>query len=123
MLKEWFDFCFVKSMVVILKYLVPKSFSGITFFPFVFLRSKSLLLNEVLLNHERIHLRQQIELLIFPFYVLYVLEFFIRYIQYKDRFLAYKNISFEREAYLNENNLDYLKSRLFWNFYRYFNYQ
>lgn len=30
---------------------------------------------------------------------------------YRDTKLAYKNISFEREAYQNQSNLDYLSNR------------
>jgi hypothetical protein len=33
---------------------------------------------------------------------------------------AYKTISFEKEAYDNEGDLEYLKSRPFWNFINYF---
>jgi hypothetical protein len=35
----------------------------------------------------------------------------VRFVQYKTRDLAYRNISFEREAYSNETNIGYLKSR------------
>jgi hypothetical protein len=37
----------------------------------------------------------------------------------KDRNLAYRNISFEKEAYLNEKDPDYLKKRSFWAFKKY----
>ncbi|MGK0254765.1 MAG: hypothetical protein ACI9OE_002275, partial [Mariniflexile sp.] len=39
--------------------------------------------------------------------------------QYKKWHLAYRNISFEREAYANEMYLDYLKQRKFWSFLKY----
>ena len=74
----------------------------------------------VLVNHEKIHLRQQLELLVLPFYVWYVLEFFVRYIRYKNWFMAYSNISFEREAYAKQSDYDYLKSRPLWSFLRYY---
>ena len=96
--------------------MVPKGYSGISIFPFVILRTSEMKKNRILLNHEKIHLRQQLELLVFPFYVIYVLEFLFRLIQYKKWDLAYRNISFEREAYCNEQNLSYLKSRKFWQF-------
>jgi hypothetical protein len=38
-------------------------------------------------------------------------EYLVRFVQYKNRDLAYRNISFEREAYSNETNIGYLKSR------------
>ncbi|WP_452221374.1 hypothetical protein [Lacinutrix salivirga] len=106
-------------MILFSKYIVPKGYVGITIFPFVFLKSKTLKNDMVLINHEKIHLRQQIEFLVFPFYILYVLEFIIRLFQYKNWHLAYKNISFEREAYKNEANFNYLQKRPFWNFLNY----
>jgi hypothetical protein len=106
-------------MIFVTKYLVPKGYTGLTIFPFVFLKSKHLKNDYVLINHEKIHLRQQLELLIIPFYLAYVLEFLVRLIQYKNWNLAYQNISFEREAYCNELDLDYLKQRPFWSFFKY----
>ncbi|APY10233.1 hypothetical protein BWZ22_02830 [Seonamhaeicola sp. S2-3] len=106
-------------MILISKYLVPKGYLGLTLFPFVFLKASHLKLNKVLINHERIHLRQQLELVIIPFYLIYVLEFSVRLIQYKKWHLAYRNISFEREAFSKEYDLDYLKNRSFWAFLKY----
>ena len=105
---------------MIFKNIVPRGYLGITIFPFMFLKNKGLKINFVLINHEKIHLRQQIELLVVPFFILYCLEFLVRLIQYKKWKLAYRNISFEREAYANEWNLDFLKKRSFWNFIHYF---
>ncbi|MGB5417730.1 hypothetical protein [Algibacter sp.] len=106
-------------MIFISKYLVPKGYTGMTIFPFVFLKSKHLKDNQVLINHEKIHLKQQLELLIIPFYIFYGLEFLFRLIQYKNWQKAYRNISFEREAYLNQNNLEYLQNRSIWRFLKY----
>ncbi|TJY31835.1 hypothetical protein [Pontimicrobium aquaticum] len=107
-------------MILISKYLVPKGYTGLTIYPFVFLKHQKLKEDMTLINHERIHLRQQLELLIFPFYIIYVTEFLIRLLQYKGWKRAYRNISFERECYLNENNLGYLKTRKLWTFITYF---
>ena len=106
-------------MIVFSKYIVPKGYLGITIFPFVILRHNSLKQDSVLINHERIHLKQQLELLVLPFFIIYSFEFLIRLFQFKSWHLAYRNISFEREAYANEKDLDYLKSRSFWNFITY----
>ena len=106
-------------IVIVFKYLIPKGFRGFTFFPFVFLSDKKDKAHTVLLNHERIHIRQQLELLIVLFFIWYGIEFLVRWIQYKNRREAYYNISFEREAYTNEKDLDYLKKRSFWNFLKY----
>lgn len=85
----------------------------------MFLKYKALKGNIVLINHEKIHLRQQIELLIFPFFLIYSLEFLVRLFQYKNWALAYRNISFEREAYRKEKDLDYLKTRPLFNFIKF----
>lgn len=103
-------------ILIVFKYLTPRGFRGLTFYPFVFLVNKNDKLNKVFVNHERIHLRQQLELLILPFYVWYGLEFLLRLIQYKNRRKAYYNICFEREAYGNEKDLNYLEKRSFWKF-------
>ena len=105
--------------LIVARYLIPKGYRGLTLFPFVFVKYSLDKKNPVFINHERIHLRQQLELLIIPFFVLYFMEFLVRLIQYKNRDLAYRNISFERESYANEKELDYLKHRSFWNFLKY----
>jgi hypothetical protein len=106
-------------IVLVSKYLTPRGFRGLTVYPFVILKNKNDKQNVVLMNHERIHLQQQLELLIVLFFILYLIEFFARLIQYKKSNLAYKNISFEREAYSNEKDLYYLKQRPFCSWYWY----
>ncbi len=105
--------------LIVSKYLIPKGFRGLTIFPFIFIKCISDSKNQILLNHERIHIRQQLELLILPFFVWYLLEYCIRLLYYKNSFLAYKNISFERECYATEQDLDYLKNRSFFNFLKF----
>lgn len=107
-------------MILISKYIVPRGFIGITIFPFMFLKNKALKANTVLVNHEKIHLRQQLELLIIPFFVIYGIEFLVRLIQYKNWNIAYRNISFEREAYKNEKDLNYIKLRPFMAFIHFY---
>jgi len=105
--------------LIVSKYLIPKGYRGLTIFPFVFVKYRLDKENLVFINHERIHLRQQLELLIIPFFIWYTLEFFMRLIQFKNFDLAYRNISFEREAYANESDLEYLKRRSFWEIFKY----
>lgn len=90
-----------------------------TLWPFVVLKHHSLKEDSVFLNHESIHLRQQAELLIVFFYLWYALEFLIRLIQFQDRHKAYRNISFEREAYQKEINFEYLKNRSAYGFLKF----
>lgn len=105
--------------LIVTKYLIPKGYRGLVVFPFVFVKYSLDKENPVFVNHERIHLRQQLELLIIPFFIWYFLEFLLRLGQYKNMDLAYRNISFEREAYANEKDPDYLKQRSFWMFLKY----
>lgn len=106
-------------LFIVFKYLIPKGYRGLTIFPFVFVKYSSDKKNLVFVNHERIHLRQQLELFILPFFIWYFLEFMIGMIQYRNIGMAYRNISFEKEAYNNEKNLTYLKQRSLWNFLTY----
>lgn len=106
-------------ILIVSKFLIPKGYRGLTFFPFVVLRFKSGKNDLLLLNHERIHIRQQLELLVIPFYIWYFIDFGYKLWLYKDKKLAYRNIIFEKEAYKNENDLDYLKKRSFWEFLKY----
>lgn len=84
--------------------------SGICLYPFVLI-GKEIELTARLLNHERIHMRQQLEMLLIPFYVFYFFEFLFRILQYRNLSKAYHNISFEREAYANEYYDGYLENR------------
>ncbi len=83
--------------------------AGMAFFPFVIINSQVEPTPE-LINHERIHLRQQIEMLVIPFYIWYLIAYYRK---------GYMNISFEKEAYANDKNLTYLKKRSIFAFRRY----
>ncbi|MDC6464794.1 hypothetical protein PQZ39_00020 [bacterium] len=91
---------------------------GISLFPFIVLREKYLskhanwnVLRKRIINHETIHFQQQLELLVIPFYIIYILEYVIKALIYFNIKKAYRNISFEREAFDNELDFDYLKNR------------
>lgn len=99
---------------------------GISLFPFVILRERYLgkdpLVNKYtnrfwkdkakrIINHETIHFQQQLELLIIPFYIIYVTEYIIKSLLLFSIKKGYMAISFEREAYDNDDNLEYLKTR------------
>jgi hypothetical protein len=91
---------------------------GITLFPFIILNTR---LSKIpaKINHETIHIKQQIELLVVFFYVFYILEYIFRMFQYGSFKEGYRNISFEREAYANEKDLDYLSNRKWYSFLKY----
>ena len=90
-------------------------------FPFVLIKRKEDKFDNELLNHEKIHLYQQLELLILPFYVLYLGHYFVQRLRYKEHYKAYMNIVFEREAYENDSQLSYLRERKLWAFWKYWN--
>jgi hypothetical protein len=98
------------------KLIPPKGFKAITLFGLVFARKE---LTETDMNHEAIHIKQGNEMLWVFFYIWYGIEWVVRLIQYRNKMTAYYNISFEREAYKNQFNLDYLKTRCFWAFIKY----
>jgi len=90
---------------------------GMALFPFILSRRSSP--GKVFLNHECIHLRQQLELGVLLFYFWYIVEYLVQLAVRRDHLAAYYNISFEREAYRNERNTEYLTNRKFWSFMRY----
>lgn len=95
------------------RFLPPKGFSAINLFGVIFVR-RGKQLNKLTINHELIHTAQMKEMLYIFFYLWYGIEWLFRLVQYRNRMTAYYNISFEREAYANQDNLDYLKGRGFW---------
>ena len=113
--------------------IIPfKGFKAITVLPFVFARNKrdGQKLTDVDINHERIHIEQQKEVLLvgilfgtltalltmswwsllwLPLYFWwYITEWMIRLFMKGN---AYRNISFEQEAYGNEQDIRYLDNR------------
>ncbi|MCK0161658.1 hypothetical protein [Allomuricauda sp. F6463D] len=106
-------------MILVFKHFFYKNYVGLSLWPFIILKEDSLKTDEVLINHERIHLKQQQELLILPFYILYFLEWLVRTILYLNSYRAYQNISFEREAYDNEKDMDYPSKRRTFGFLKY----
>lgn len=108
-------------MKVVRNSLIPfKGFSAINLFGILFVREDTEI-NEYLINHEEIHTEQMKELGYLSFYILYFFEWLYRLVQYKfDSNEAYRNISFEREAYRNDRDLAYLEKRrayAMWSFY------
>lgn len=76
-------------------------------------------IDDITLNHEKIHTAQIKEMLYVFFYLLYVIEWIIRLVQFRNSYMAYRNISFEREAYQNEGNTEYLRERQLYSFVKY----
>lgn len=102
------------------KHFPPKGFGAINLFGLIVAREGYGELNDAEKNHEKIHTKQMLELLIIFFYIAYITEWAIRLIQYRDRKKAYYNISFEREAYAHMYDSDYHKKRKLFTFIKYY---
>ena len=103
-------------MKVISNRFIPFSgYKAINIFGVVFVRDGCTISTEDL-NHEAIHTAQMKEMLYIFFYLWYVIEWFVRLFMKGN---AYRNISFEREAYNHQNDLDYLKERKFFRWFHY----
>lgn len=85
--------------------------SAMALYPFLIFKNQALKLSATIINHEKIHFRQQQELLIVFFYLLYFLHYLFNLVKFKNHNHAYFNICFEKEAYAKERDLDYLKQR------------
>lgn len=113
-------------MKIIYNNIIPfKGFAAINLFGILFVRNdcKSQV-SDRMINHESIHTAQMKEMLWIFFYLWYIIEWFIKLFKYSDsnedgRGDAYHNISFEREAYDNETNQQYLSSRKHYSWWYY----
>lgn len=96
-------------MKIIYNNIIPfPGFKAINLFGILFAR-KGAKIDEETLVHESIHTAQMKEMLYLGFYLWYLIEWVIKLFIYgRD---AYRNISFEREAYNNEVNPKYLETR------------
>ena len=115
--------------------ILPKRFGACTVWPFLFIRC-DFKLSKASLNHERIHGRQQCETMLLTWFILgtvaifgpgvwwylavgvTVLNWYLWYlISWLLQILlppydsAYLDICFEQEAYANQNDTNYLKTR------------
>lgn len=120
-------------MIIYNRFIPFDGYRAVSIWPFIFSREKSMKPNVV--NHEKTHLRQQFEVLVVSFcvilclivacrwslwwvltsflvfYVIYGVEYLVRWILYRDTDEAYENISFEQEATMHEKEADYLSKR------------
>lgn len=97
-----------------------KQAKGSALYPFLIVKSEEFCV-PWLVNHERIHLAQQKELLIVPFFILSFLEFlYACVVLRKTSFEAYVWTSSEQEAYRHMYDDTYLERRSLWSQFKYF---
>ena len=86
----------IKRMNLLVRIITFGWPDAITLAPFgIYIREEYLCNNDIR-AHEMVHWRQQMEMLILPFYLWYFIEWIIKLFRYGKR--AYYNLSFEREA-------------------------
>ena len=100
------------------KYIPFGSYLAINLFGFIVVK-KGCRMRWSDINHEWIHTRQQVEMLWIPFYIWYAIEWLIKLVKYRNMRRAYYNISFEREAYMNQYDIKYLRRRRWYSWMRY----
>ena len=105
-------------MIVFNDILPFKGYRMMTLFPLIFARN-DVKIRSCDVNHEKIHLCQQAETLVVLFFVWYCVEYLVRLVLYGSHNEAYRNISFEQEAYLNEGNAEYIPSRKLYSWIKY----
>ena len=123
------------ATIIYNNFIPLKGYTALTIWPLVFARKSEKPLKRHVENHERIHLRQQLEVLtasavviaalilvfgwswwwmlasLAVYYAGYGLDYAIRRILYRSHFETYRNIAAEQEAYLNQYDRAYLRQR------------
>ena len=133
-------------MIIIKNKILPigYGYSTINLFGILFTK-KNNKLSDKTINHESIHTEQIKEMMVVTliillltsfifnfslwylllaipsFYIWYGIEYLIVRFFHKKQHDAYHDVSFEEEAYANEYNLDYLKNRKHFCWFRYLN--
>lgn len=98
-------------MKIVRNNIIPfKGYKAVNLFGILFVRGDAVI-SSTDINHEEIHTAQMKEMLYVFFYLWYVIEWLVRLVMYRNAHTAYRNISFEREAYMNQGSMSYLQVR------------
>ncbi len=107
-----------ETMIIVKNKIIPfGSYTTINLFGILF--TKSDYLSPMTINHERIHTKQMLELLIVGYYLWYIIEYIIVRFCHRKQNNAYHDISFEEEAHNNDTNLHYLDNRKHFAWWKY----
>lgn len=122
--------------------LILSTCHTITLGPFVFSKKPKNRISQEVVNHECLHAQQWNETAILTgifllsavivfhihpawmfmagaaYYIWYVVEYLLKLIIYRNKDSAYRNISFEQEAYLNQSDSNYLENRGYFSWIR-----
>lgn len=91
--------------------------AAITLWPFIFIREGYD--TRLLINHEKIHIRQYNEMLVLGFLLVYIYDWVVGLVRHKNARQAYLSIRLEQEAREFENDDNYLEDRPAFNWKRY----
>lgn len=105
-------------IVIYTKRKIFWKYSGFSFFVFVWI-NKYVENKKRIIHHEKIHFWQQVELLFVLQWLLYVGFYCINRLKGMNHDDAYRNNPFEKEAFANDYNLNYLNTRRFLSWVRY----
>ena len=104
---------FVENSIIpkVLSFIAPIEIGAIAIFPFVFCRGN---ITDIIRVHETIHFQQQLETAIIVFYIIYMYDFIKNKFKGLPSRDAYLQLRAEKEAYENQNNMNYLSNRKRW---------
>lgn len=109
---QYYFMCSLKSInemkTIVNPWIPTKGFCAINLFGVLFIRPEVKEISRITLNHEEIHTAQMKELGYVLFYLIYVVEWLVRLFKPGN---AYRNISFEKEAYTHQYDIAYLSNR------------
>ena len=94
--------------VIKTKHFPFNGYKAINLFGIIFTKGE---LSNKELNHEAIHTEQMKEMLYIFFYIWYGVEYLIIRLFHIKQHDAYKDVSFEEEAHINDDNLNYISKR------------
>jgi len=108
-MKNWKPLFIENSKIPVwLSYIAPIDIGAITLGPIVISRGE---MSEITKRHETIHFQQFFELAFVGFPILYYGFWLLNLLKGDDRESAYYNIPFEKEAYYNDADENYLSKR------------
>ena len=108
-MKKWKPIFIENSRVPVwLSKIAPIEIGAISLAGLVFSRGY---MSPVTKRHETIHFQQQLEMLFIPFFLLYGFFWLKAMIKHRDGKAAYYVNPFEKEAYINETDENYLQNR------------
>ena len=108
-MKSWKPMFIENSRIPVwLSKISPIEIGAISLMGFVFSRGY---MSPVPKRHETVHFQQQLEMAFIFFFLFYLSFWLIGLVKYRSGVKSYRENPFEREAYSNECNKDYLTER------------